>query len=1350
MDEAIESLVAIIDVQKKQVGTSYQNAIAHWCDYKTFWAMGDALWKVLAPMQNRSYVPLAEIDVGEAVYKMAIDRVYEKERPVSPPPPPVSHFEKYIDGLMRKHNTDVGREDAENTRKDVVNIWQSIVSPPSLLGDNGDGDDNGEMTAIENPDEVRRDRGKVFGCIVGRVQSGKTRNYIGLILKAFDEGWNAALVLTSNNTALANQTLERIMNECRNAEVPATQLDFRSGMPNVGFVAGGRYLGLAQKEIHHLSNIGSWLKSLPAEDVGKMRLLVVDDEADNATPDTMQNGDFVDESEIPIIAFSIRRLNPFVAEWIEGLRILDVEARAVELGLVDAERAESFIESVRREVEGAAFIDSLEGHLLNTNGVVAKLIGVDEERDFNGDGQMVRLADMVWHVMNHQRNRRFHPFDNKRTLWALLKYVFGIGATRSRINHSITSLFSFGSDATNRQDAFAFGSMAYVGYTATPYANMLNESPEKDPLAADFMYSMRVSRHYMGLERMFGAPRGKDDDVPNMNIVCELSDKERDVVDAVRNGAEVSSNLVVTWEIDDAEENVHKRREKWETLRAAVVWLFCAAAARRIHRLRTCPMSRKIADRWTTMLFNIGIETDLHEDLRNILENHLRWIMENRENFICDCEEMWRNKSYTRDDFNRDCSDYGSEVENYPLWEDISPHIEWYLDHITDDYGNVHPIVINKTREGQLGLRRYRDETRYLYNTDDHLWIVVGGNTLARGLTLDGLVVTYIDRVRDSSAVDTLEQMGRWFGYREGYELLPRIWMPKDAIAEYKNMSWTESVLHRELAYKYENGCSPKIKGHYAQIIYLGRKLSGRAAAMQINMEIGGSQDTFRQFYATMRDRALDIVRRFVEKLGDQMRRPAQEYKAQGENARHQYHEYPCWKNVPVDQICDFLNEYATIAPPNALSRIKALLYSLNLDAHQSWNVVLSNASGRGLEQREVLISQGIFLKMARATCTKSENGIVEFGKYTGNNYAYFSCIRTADITAGEVAIIRECEYKKDGRLPNGWSQADVESELCRALNAGDEIDAELRVFYGLSRMSDSAQYEKIFSRISHDQIYDAANPVLQLSLIIPSSCEVNAVENFDAPFVAISFYRPGGDNRYWTVSPTLDVDASGHQAGIPTMARLREEIDMMLREYGFLSKSMIRCMLGKKFNIEELSKVAIVEEKSLITKALQGCYGRYAVWEDPIYHTYNPGDAVIYSVAWYEELKYHNSYDVLSVTECIIWQLESEVRQLIEETDGKRLARGAISRGMLTFFPYRKGIVCSGMRQDCFDEMFADMAADGRLSLIHLESEDPSACWVSFDPIQFDGVGDVPLKHKRQEDLDDFIWRYDINNSGL
>ena len=58
--------------------------------------------------------------------------------------------------------------------------------------------------------------------------------------------------------------------------------------------------------------------------------------------------------------------------------------------------------------------------------------------------------------------------------------------------------------------------------------------------------------------------------------------------------------------------------------------------------------------------------------------------------------------------------------------------------------------------------------------------IAVGGYSLSRGLTLEGLMVSYF--LRNSMMYDTLMQMGRWFGYRPGYEDLCRVWMPAEAM----------------------------------------------------------------------------------------------------------------------------------------------------------------------------------------------------------------------------------------------------------------------------------------------------------------------------------------------------------------------------------------------------------------------------------------------------------------------------------------------------------------------------------------------------------------------------------------
>lgn len=75
--------------------------------------------------------------------------------------------------------------------------------------------------------------------------------------------------------------------------------------------------------------------------------------------------------------------------------------------------------------------------------------------------------------------------------------------------------------------------------------------------------------------------------------------------------------------------------------------------------------------------------------------------------------------------------------------------------------------------------------------------IAVGGFSLSRGLTLEGLTVTWF--LRNTMMYDTLMQMGRWFGYRGGYEDVCRIWMPVDAIDWYTHIAEATDELHQEL-----------------------------------------------------------------------------------------------------------------------------------------------------------------------------------------------------------------------------------------------------------------------------------------------------------------------------------------------------------------------------------------------------------------------------------------------------------------------------------------------------------------------------------------------------------------------
>lgn len=137
-------------------------------------------------------VPLSEIDIAQTDYLDIAAQIFNGVHfrdviisavPPSPPPPThESYFKRYLATIP-------------NDTRTCPAVTASIDRVNEVL------ETHGAATVRAN------------GLIVGRVQSGKTRNYIGLMLKAIDEGWNVILVLTSAIRSLAQQTRDRIVRE---------------------------------------------------------------------------------------------------------------------------------------------------------------------------------------------------------------------------------------------------------------------------------------------------------------------------------------------------------------------------------------------------------------------------------------------------------------------------------------------------------------------------------------------------------------------------------------------------------------------------------------------------------------------------------------------------------------------------------------------------------------------------------------------------------------------------------------------------------------------------------------------------------------------------------------------------------------------------------------------------------------------------------------------------------------------------------------------------------------------------------------------------------------------------------
>ena len=182
--------------------------------------------------------------------------------------------------------------------------------------------------------------------------------------------------------------------------------------------------------------------------------------------------------------------------------------------------------------------------------------------------------------------------------------------------------------------------------------------------------------------------------------------------------------------------------------------------------------------------------------------------------------------SVTLDDLLSANPEYGfanQVVTSYPSFDEIEGEISELLNDVRNielgddkslEYGNgVHLCVDNCRANKEAEEGTY---LRIVYPNDEQLdklakapvFIVIGGNTLSRGLTIEGLVCTYF--ARTSNLADTLMQMARWFGYRKGYELLQRIWMTTAVMERFEALTKVDMDLKREVERFMKQGISPE------------------------------------------------------------------------------------------------------------------------------------------------------------------------------------------------------------------------------------------------------------------------------------------------------------------------------------------------------------------------------------------------------------------------------------------------------------------------------------------------------------------------------------------------------------
>ena len=195
----------------------------------------------------------------------------------------------------------------------------------------------------------------------------------------------------------------------------------------------------------------------------------------------------------------------------------------------------------------------------------------------------------------------------------------------------------------------------------------------------------------------------------------------------------------------------------------------------------------------------------------------------------------------------------------------------------------------------------------YSGNRQDGLNVIaVGGFSLSRGLTLEGLMVSYF--LRNSMMYDTLMQMGRWFGYRPGYQDLCRIWMPDAAQGWYEHIAESIEELRGEFRSMEASNATPedfglKVRSHPDTLIVTARNKMGTGAQIVVSIGLAG------------RLIETHALRRDAESLGgnhNAARMLSQRLRQSGfpiEAVERENFGF-LLRGVPVAPILDFLNEF--------------------------------------------------------------------------------------------------------------------------------------------------------------------------------------------------------------------------------------------------------------------------------------------------------------------------------------------------------------------------------------------------------------------------------------------------------
>lgn len=565
---------------------------------------------------------------------------------------------------------------------------------------------------------------------------------------------------------------------------------------------------------------------------------------------------------------------------------------------------------------------------------------------------------------------------------------------------------------------------SYVGYTATPFANLfIDPNDTEDLFPRDFLYSLDKGAGYFGPEELFGRdPIDEDDHEAAAGLPILRFIEENDIADL---GTAANPSAKHKGQITNQ-------------LREALNWFVVASAIRRVREQKTV---------WTSMLIHTSGRIASHQEMHQMIEaQYVKEANNDFSKFLVELRATWEREKFVV---------FGTNL--MPEWDAIEaeiPKIWEKLRLVTDNSKSL-------------------DRLDYGSHEASAPVIAIGGNTLSRGLVLKGLISTYF--LRTAKGYDALLQMGRWFGYRNGYQDLQRIWMPAELADWFRFLAMIEMEIRQQISGLQAGEFTPKdlpvlIRTHPKMQI-TSRPNTGVPAKIGFS---GKRIETilFRASDKNWLQGNLQVGRDFVTKL-------SAKYVLERDIQRG----VPLFRGVSADEVIGFLGKYEFVPEAKIVLREPIIDYVNRL----------RESDHKELEQWDVFLygpnssENPIFEYSNDVKIKKSVRSKLNSGAESANIHHLANSL---DIAVGlpDSATVKVKELSRKGFSLSKWNEL------------RDEYGLAGRGLIGLYIVDKDSKPKKIAGKSSDRLPLDGADDLLGITIFFPRSKSKTAQVTYVGP----------------------------------------------------------------------------------------------------------------------------------------------------------------------------------------------------------------------------------------------------------